>query len=108
MWSWSNLSAGQKEFYLEFHAPIVNNIRQEPDNNDIILSVCFTPSQLHINSVIDTEDSLVRTLNYSLTEGQQNAVLLYIQEMTVVGSPRTVVGSPRTVVGSPRQEMDEN
>ena len=78
---WSNLSAGQKEFYLEFHAPVVNNIRQEPDNNDIILSVCSTPSQLHINSVIDTGDRLVRTLNHSFTEGQQNAILLYIQEM---------------------------
>jgi hypothetical protein len=66
---------------MEFHAPTVNNIRQEPDNNDIILTVCSTPSQLHINSVTDTGDQLVRTLNYSLTEGQRNAVLDFIREM---------------------------
>lgn len=81
MSTWSTISPAQRNFYMEFHAPTVNNIRQEPDNNDIILTVCSTPSQLHINSVTDTGDLLVRSLNYSLTEGQRNAVLDFIREM---------------------------
>jgi hypothetical protein len=66
---------------MEFHARTVNNILQEPENNDIILPVCSTPSQLHINSVTDTGDLLVRTLNHSLTDGQRNAILDFIREM---------------------------
>ena len=81
MSTWSTISPAQRNFYMEFHAPTVNNIRQEPDNNDIILTVCSTPSQLHINSVTDTGDLLVRSLNYSFTEGQRNAVLDFIREM---------------------------
>ena len=81
MTTWSTLSSAQKDFYMEFHAPTINNVRREPDNNDIILPVCSTPSQLHINSVIDTGDQLVRTLNHSLTDGQRNAILDFIREM---------------------------
>ena len=81
MTTWSTLSSAQKDFYMEFHAPTINNFRREPDNNDIILPVCSTPSQLHINSVIDTGDQLVRTLNHSLTDDQHNAILDFIREM---------------------------
>ncbi len=81
MSTWSTLTPAQRDFYMEFHARTVNNIRQEPENNDIILPVCLAPTQLHINSVIDTGDQLVRTLNFSLTEGQRNAILNFIREM---------------------------
>ena len=81
MTTWNTLSAAQKDFYMEFHAPTINNVRREPDTHDIILPVCSTPSQLHINSVTDTGDQLVRTLNHSLTAGQRNAILDFIREM---------------------------
>ena len=79
MYAWSELSAAQQNFYMEFFAPIVNNVRQMPDNDDLILSTLCTPGELHINSVTDTGDRLVRSLNFALTPGQHNAVIQWIQ-----------------------------
>jgi hypothetical protein len=80
MYAWSELSAAQQNFYMEFFAPIVNNVRQMPDNSDLILSTLCTPGELHINSVTDTGDRLVRSLNFALTPGQHNAVIQWIQD----------------------------
>jgi len=80
--NWSNLSQVQKNFYMEFYAPIINNIRQIPHNNEFIPPMRTTPDEHHINSVTDTGDSMA--LNYTLSEGQINAILESIQEQALV------------------------
>ena len=80
MSTWSELSAAQQNFYMEFFSPVVNNVRPIPDNDAFIHYILFTPSEKHINAVTDTGDRLVRTLNFALTPGQHNAVIQWIQE----------------------------
>jgi hypothetical protein len=75
--NWSNLSPIQKDFYMEFYAPIINNVRQIPHNNEFIHASRCYPTDHMRNSVIDTGSTLVRTLNYALTEGQRNSVLAF-------------------------------
>jgi hypothetical protein len=77
--TWSNLSQIQQNFYMEFYAPIINNVRQIPHNNEYIRTSRCHPTQLMFNSLIDMGPDLVRTLNYALTEGQRNAVLEFTQ-----------------------------
>ena len=83
--NWSSLSMGQKTFYMEFHAPIINDNTVVPHNNEFIPPLRCTPSALHINAVTDTGDQLVRTLNNALSESQRLAVLEWIEEQEISG-----------------------
>ena len=80
MTTWQNLSNQQKDIYREFHSPIENNIRQEPQDNDLLYARYYTPCEAQINCVCDTGDRLVRTINYRLTYNQRRAVRAWIQE----------------------------
>ena len=83
--TWGDLSDEQRDFYMEFHAQIVNNVHVMPQNNDPVplrwgggLPPQPHPSVSQINAVCDTGDRLCRTINYRLTEGQHNAIVAYI------------------------------
>ena len=80
MATWSELSGGQQAFYMEFNAPIHNNIRRIPGNNEFLEQYTYTPSEIHINSVSDTGDRLVRTFNFALTNGQRNSIIQWLTE----------------------------
>jgi len=79
--NWSTLSLGQKNFYMEFYAPIIHNVRQIPHNNEFIPPSRCTPSEIQINSVTNTGDRLVRSLNYVLSETQRNVILECINQV---------------------------
>ena len=79
--TWGNLTRSEIDFYTEFYAPIVNNVRQVPQNNDPVPgSARYTPTEAMINAVCDTGDRLCRTINFRLTQGQHNAIVAWIQE----------------------------
>ena len=80
MSSWHAMNASQKNFYMQFYAPVSEDNKVTPQDNDLIPAFMFTPSQIEMNSVIDTGDSLVRTLNYRLSDMMHNAVLFWMQE----------------------------
>lgn len=75
--TWGDLSNEEREFYAEFYIPIVNNVREIPQNNDPV-PVVYRPTDAQINAVCDTGDRLCRTINYRLTRGQHNAIVAYI------------------------------
>ena len=76
---WQNLEPEEQNFYLEFHRPLINNIREIPDNEELIYYGACVPTEAHINGVCDTGDRLTRTLNFRLTVGQRNAIIDWIQ-----------------------------
>ena len=83
MSTWSSLSESQKAYYMAFHAPVVNNVRQEPENNTVVggwMERQFHPSEGELCAVQDTGDALTRTINFSLNENQRNALLLWLEE----------------------------
>ena len=80
MSTWSELTDGQQNFYLEFFAPMENNLKQLPNNNAVLSPLTYTPFEQHINAVTDTGDRLVRTLNFALSEGQRNAIIGWLEE----------------------------
>ena len=77
--TWGDLTQAQRDIYMEFSAPRVNNVRQEPQNNDPAPFRC-SPTEAEINAVCDMGDTLCRTINYRLTRGQHNAIVAWIQE----------------------------
>ena len=77
---WLALSPQEQNFYLEFRRPLVNNTREIPDNEELVYYGYCVPTEAHINSVCDTGDSLVRTLNFELNDGQYNAIIEWIEE----------------------------
>ena len=83
MTTWSELSEGQQAFYMEFYSEIHNNVRQIPGNNEFLAQYTFTPSEIHINSVSDTGDRLVRTLNFALTDGQRDSIIQWLTEWVI-------------------------
>ncbi len=74
MSSWGDLSQAQMGYYIAFRLGGDNNHPDMPGNNDPIGYHMYTPSEGEINSVSDTGDELVRTINYRLTEAQANSV----------------------------------
>ena len=76
---WQNLEPEEQNFYLEFHRPLVNNVRQLPENEELIYYGSCIPTEAHINYVCDTGDRIIRTLNFRLTDGQRNAIIDWIQ-----------------------------
>jgi hypothetical protein len=77
---WQALAIEEQNFYQEFNCPIINNIRQIPGNEDLIYYGYCVPTEAHINSVCDTGDNLVRSINFRLTPGQQNSIIAWIEE----------------------------
>tara|TARA_A200000113_G_scaffold31195_1_gene25941 strand:- start:2210 stop:2500 length:291 start_codon:yes stop_codon:yes gene_type:complete len=73
-----NLEPGEQNFYLEFNRPLVNNIRQIPENEELIYYGACIPSEAHMNDVCDTGDRLVRTLNFALPPSQRNAIIAWM------------------------------
>ena len=77
---WQALSVEEQNFYLEFHRPLINNTREIPENEELVYYGHCVPTEAHINTVCDTGDSLTRTLNFQLNEGQYNAIIAWIVE----------------------------
>jgi len=75
--TWGDLTPVQRDFYTEFYAPTINNVRQTPQNNDPAPLGC-TPTEAQINAVCDMGDTLCRTINYRLTQGQHNAIVAWV------------------------------
>ena len=68
---------------MAFYAPVVNNVRQEPENNTDVggwIGGMFHPSEAELCAVQDTGDALTRTINYRLNDNQVNALLLWLEE----------------------------
>ena len=79
MTTWGDLSDSQRNYYITFYPPpIFNNQPQYPDNNEVVDIELINPSIGEINSVMETGDDLVRTINYDLSELQKIAVCLWI------------------------------
>lgn len=76
---WQDLEPEEQNFYLEFHRPLVDNVRDNPENEELIYYGSCVPTEQHINAVCDTGDRLVRTVNFRLTPGQRNAIIDWIQ-----------------------------
>tara|TARA_B100001248_G_scaffold240144_1_gene205889 strand:+ start:401 stop:694 length:294 start_codon:yes stop_codon:yes gene_type:complete len=75
---WQNLEPEEQNFYLEFHGRIINNIRQIPDNEELIYYGACVPTEGHINYVLETDVNFSPTLNFRLTDGQRNSIIDWI------------------------------
>ena len=75
---WQTLTPEQQGFYLEFNYPLVNNTRQIPDNEEFVYYNECVPGEAYLNAVCDTGERLVRTLNFSLSPGQRNAIITWM------------------------------
>lgn len=82
MSSWSSLGESQRTYYMAFYAPVVNNVRQEPDNNTEVggWTRMLHPSEAELCSVQETGEHLVRTINYRLNQVQMDALLFWLEE----------------------------
>ena len=77
MANWCDLSEYQRNYHLSFHPPpLVNNQPQHPGNNEFIPRC--NPSLGEINAVLETGDTLVRTINYDLTMEQRDSITNWI------------------------------
>jgi hypothetical protein len=54
--------------------------RPDPQQHPFLEQYTYTPSEIHINSVSDTGDRLVRTFNFALTNGQRNSIIQWLTE----------------------------
>ena len=84
---WMDMTEGQRSIYMEFYAPILeNNIKRMPENEELINSQHFTPVQIYIDAFSNWDGSienLSREACYiynSLTDGQINAIVLWLSE----------------------------
>ena len=77
---WSDLMESERSIYLEFYAPVNNNLKVMPGNNDLMGDEYVSPTDAQINSVIDTGENLARTAAGFLTAGQRNAIIFWIDE----------------------------
>jgi len=79
MTTWGDLSESQRNYHITFYPPpIFNNQPQYPGYNEIVYN--YDPSLGEINSVMETGDDLVRTINYDISELQKIAVCQWIIE----------------------------
>ena len=81
MTSWMNLTESQKRIYMEFHAPIINNVKVMPENLELIPLNLVYPTPDMINEALLSELEYNNTINTHLTDSQINAVLFWIQEI---------------------------
>jgi hypothetical protein len=65
---------------MEFYAPVDNNLKVMPYNNDLLVYEYISPSDDQINYVVDTLDVERNTINNRFTDGQMNAVIFWIEE----------------------------
>jgi len=70
----------ERSIYLEFYAPVNNNLKAMPGNNDLMVDEYVLPTDDQINSVIYTGENLTRRAGSLLTAGQRNAVIFWIDE----------------------------
>jgi len=80
---WGDLRECEKAWYMAFWAPIENNVRVLPGNNDFMhVGVNWAhPSDLQLNTVRNEEsDELVRTTHWRPTVEQRNALILWLEE----------------------------
>jgi len=80
--TWVELRECEKIWYMAFWAPVENNVRQVPNNNDIcqIGWNWAPPTDLQLGTVIDRGDELVRTTNWRPNEEQRNAMIFWLEE----------------------------
>jgi hypothetical protein len=79
--AFSELTMARQNYYMAFHAPVVNNVPHHPNNNDLIPTHMITPTEGQLNAVRDTGDQLVRTINYRLNERQRNSLIEYLEDL---------------------------
>ena len=79
--AFSTFTMAQQNYHLAFHALVVNNVTQHPNNNDLIPTHMITPTEGQLNAVRDTGDQLVRTINYRLNERQINSLIEYLEDL---------------------------
>jgi hypothetical protein len=79
--TFSTMTMAQQNYYLAFHAPVVNNVTRHPNNNELIPTHMITPTEGQLNAVRDTGDQLVRTINYCLNERQRNSLIEYLEDL---------------------------
>jgi hypothetical protein len=90
---WQVLTPEEQGFYLEFNRPLVNNVRQIPANEELIYYGACVPGEAYLNAVCDTGDRLVRTINFSLTPGQRNAIIAWMT-VNVPNHPDPIINHP--------------
>lgn len=90
---WQDLTPEEQGFYLEFNRPLINNVRQIPANEELIYYGACLPGEAYLNAVCDTGDRLVRTLNFSLTPGQRNAIIAWMA-VNVPNHPDPIINHP--------------
>lgn len=79
MKKWCELSQSQQNFYLEFHAPMKDNKYIIPSNNTEIHYDSYTPNDIHVSAVV-FRGSMLRKLNITITQGQRNAIIDWLEE----------------------------
>ena len=78
---WGDLSESERGIYMNFYARVVNNVRVQPGNNDVIWTrLIYTPTAAQINTVSNNNDELVRTINYRLNDDQFDAIQNWVRE----------------------------
>ena len=77
---WRLLLESEKSFYMEYYAPIENNLKVMPENNDLVSSDYYIPNEGQLNYVIDTGENHNRSIGVRLTDGQRNAVIFWIED----------------------------
>jgi hypothetical protein len=79
---WAELRECEKAWYMAYWAPVENNVRQEPQNNDVC-QVGWNwapPTELQLGTVIPTGDELVRVTHWRPTADQEQALLFWLEE----------------------------
>ena len=80
---WGDLRECEKAWYMAFWAPIENNVRVQPGNNDFMqVGVNWAhPTDLQLNTVrYEGSDELVRTTHWRPSVEQRNAMILWLEE----------------------------
>ena len=77
---WCELLESERSIYMEFYAPVDNNLKVMPHNNDLLVDEYISPTDRQINYVLDTVDARRNTINNRFTDGQMNAVIFWIEE----------------------------
>lgn len=79
---WMDLRECEKVWYMAYWAPIENNARVQPSDNDVCQEGWnwARPTALQLSCVQDHGDELVRTTHWRPTEEQRNALLFWIEQ----------------------------
>lgn len=84
--TWAEFRECERVWYMAFWAPVENNIRVQPNNDDSIQvgRNWAPPTALQLGTVIDTGYELVRTTHWRPDENQRNALLFWLEENPVI------------------------